>query len=111
MTDIPKCVLCGEPMPQGEEMFKYHGYSGPCPKPPAQRQSPMNDKEDAARYRHLVSKAFWRGANCIALYEEFVASGRETAGVGTPAEKKAFMDASIDATLKALEGSKWPTDR
>lgn len=21
-------------MPEGEQMFKYHGYSGPCPKPP-----------------------------------------------------------------------------
>jgi len=30
----PKCQLCGEPMPKGEEMFFYHGYSGPCPKPP-----------------------------------------------------------------------------
>ncbi len=29
-----KCELCGEPMPIGEEMFKYHGYSGNCPKPP-----------------------------------------------------------------------------
>jgi hypothetical protein len=29
-----KCEICGEPMPKGEEMFKYHGYSGPCPKPP-----------------------------------------------------------------------------
>lgn len=28
------CELCGEPMPEGEEMFKFHGYSGPCPKPP-----------------------------------------------------------------------------
>lgn len=28
------CQLCGEPMPPGEEMFKFHGYSGPCPKPP-----------------------------------------------------------------------------
>lgn len=26
------CELCGEAMPPGEEMFKYHGYSGPCPK-------------------------------------------------------------------------------
>jgi hypothetical protein len=26
------CGLCGLPMPEGEEMFKYHGYSGPCPK-------------------------------------------------------------------------------
>lgn len=28
------CELCGQPMSKGEEMFKYHGYSGPCPKPP-----------------------------------------------------------------------------
>lgn len=28
------CKLCGEPMPPGEEMFYYHGYSGKCPKPP-----------------------------------------------------------------------------
>jgi hypothetical protein len=27
------CKACGEPMPEGEEMFTYHGYSGPCPKP------------------------------------------------------------------------------
>ncbi len=33
-ADRPKCQLCGEPMPLGEEMFNYHGYSGPCPKPP-----------------------------------------------------------------------------
>ena len=23
----PSCSLCGEPMPPGEEMFKFHGYS------------------------------------------------------------------------------------
>lgn len=33
----PKCEICGEPMPIGEEMFKYHGYSGDCPKPPLPR--------------------------------------------------------------------------
>jgi len=32
MTDEAKCAVCGEPMPAGEEMFKFHGYSGPCPK-------------------------------------------------------------------------------
>lgn len=32
--DVAKCQLCGEPMPRGEEMFNYHGYSGNCPKPP-----------------------------------------------------------------------------
>lgn len=29
-----RCEICGEMMPRGEEMFKYHGSSGPCPKPP-----------------------------------------------------------------------------
>jgi hypothetical protein len=28
-----KCGICNEPMPEGEEMFQYHGLSGPCPKP------------------------------------------------------------------------------
>ena len=37
MNDINKCELCGEPMPKGEEMFKFHGYSGNCPKPPIQK--------------------------------------------------------------------------
>ena len=31
--EIPVCGLCGYPMPEGEENFHYHGYSGPCPKP------------------------------------------------------------------------------
>ena len=34
------CELCGQPMPVGEEMFKYHGYSGPCPKPPIPKYLP-----------------------------------------------------------------------
>jgi len=39
-TYQPVCDLCGEPMPLGEEMFKYHGYSGPCPKPPKPKPAP-----------------------------------------------------------------------
>lgn len=35
---MSKCELCGEPMPPGEEMFKYHGYSCDCPKPPLPRE-------------------------------------------------------------------------
>lgn len=34
MSETAKCELCGEPMPPGETMFKFHGYSGPCPKEP-----------------------------------------------------------------------------
>lgn len=31
MIKDAKCGICGLPMPEGEETFKYHGYSGPCP--------------------------------------------------------------------------------
>ncbi len=31
---MSNCTLCGEPMQPGEEMFKFHGSLGPCPKPP-----------------------------------------------------------------------------
>lgn len=34
MSEASICELCGEPLPPGEEMFKFHGYSGPCPKSP-----------------------------------------------------------------------------
>lgn len=34
MPEEAVCGLCGLPMPKGEEMFRYHGYSGPCPTPP-----------------------------------------------------------------------------
>ena len=38
MTDeIKRCALCGEPMPPGEEMSNYHGFSGDCPKPPLKK--------------------------------------------------------------------------
>lgn len=43
MTEIVKCELCGEPMPKGEEMFKFHGYSGPCPKPHLHRPVPQQN--------------------------------------------------------------------
>jgi hypothetical protein len=40
ITPRNNCALCGEPMPEGEEMFNYHGYSGPCPKQPTQPPKP-----------------------------------------------------------------------
>ena len=54
MTEA-RCKLCGEPMPAGEEMFKFHGYSGECPKPPTQKT------EVVAEYvfRDMTSGDFW----------------------------------------------------
>lgn len=37
-TEIALCKLCGEPMPDGEQMFNYHGYSGLCPLPPQENR-------------------------------------------------------------------------
>lgn len=34
MTEKATCSICGYPMPEGESMFKFHGYSGSCPKEP-----------------------------------------------------------------------------
>lgn len=46
MSDArPVCELCGEPMPPGEEMFKIHGFSGNCPKPPVTK--PVADEHVA----------------------------------------------------------------
>jgi hypothetical protein len=39
LREPAKCSLCGEPMPEGEEMFNYHGYSGDCPRPPLKKES------------------------------------------------------------------------
>lgn len=40
-AERPLCEICGEPMPENEVGFRYHGYSGPCPKPPTPQQSPI----------------------------------------------------------------------
>lgn len=37
---VDVCELCGEPMPLGEGMFRYHGHSGPCPAPRAPVTTP-----------------------------------------------------------------------
>jgi len=34
---IATCKLCGHLMPTNEEMFDYHGFSGPCPKSPLKK--------------------------------------------------------------------------
>lgn len=41
--DMAKCEVCGKPMPTGEEMFRIHGYSGPCPAPPLPKPTLMGE--------------------------------------------------------------------
>ena len=51
--DRAKCEICGEPMPVGEEMFKFHGYSGDCPKPPLKRVPSGAELIAAERQRQI----------------------------------------------------------
>jgi hypothetical protein len=45
-------------MPAGEEMFKFHGYSGPCPKPPLPRTHGAIDEIAAERRRQIESEGW-----------------------------------------------------
>ena len=65
--DIAKCELCGEPMPPGEEMFKFHGYTGPCPKPPLPKHFPQKvaDKSKELPMRLYDRADGVRGHFCI----------------------------------------------
>lgn len=95
MTKKSKCGLCGEPMPPGERMFKYHGYSGPCPKPPLLRGVPEIDRlrKIEQRYSWLINKVMVRGGATLALYEEFGGAPFQGETI------RQFMDRFIDARL------------
>lgn len=95
VSNVTKCVICGEPMPEGEQMFKFHGFSGPCPKPPLPKQPTELEKlkNDSARYKWLISKVITRGETCLALYAEFGGAPFEGETV------QEFMDRYIDDKL------------
>lgn len=63
------CEMCGEPMPKGEEMFKYHGYSGPCPKPPPRNEKKytLTDEQVALAKSHIQN---YESGNHSGLLEE-----------------------------------------
>lgn len=72
-----KCELCGEPMPPGEEMFKYHGFSGPCPKPPIQKPSRKERIEAAlARMRTEVFAECSLAEEVEGILRDVLAEGR-----------------------------------
>lgn len=60
-SNVATCMLCGEPLPEGEQVFMYHGYSGPCPRElragnsTAERQAAKNLKY---RKKPVVVEAF-----------------------------------------------------
>lgn len=69
MSEQPKCELCGFPMPEGEEMFVMHGYSGPCPGPPLPKKPTqlelVQSERDALRTALVDSTELLRVALCL----------------------------------------------
>ena len=51
------CKLCGHPMPPGEEMFNYHGHSGPCPAPPLSNRASIGGLPPDAALR--IARFCW----------------------------------------------------
>lgn len=51
------CQLCGEPMPEGEKMFNYHGMSGTCPAKKAENKI-------ASTVKYLRQRRKWSLDEC-----------------------------------------------
>lgn len=56
----PNCEICGHLMPEGEEMFKFHGYSGPCPGPKL-TPAPTGERAEALRLLNAAIENSWDG--------------------------------------------------
>ena len=93
--DEARCELCGELMPPGETMFKFHGYSGPCPKEPLPKPAPINWQERAERAEAEVAALRLVVTAAQEMREEcrFVSAG--------PLYDSVF---AFDASLAAPEG-------
>jgi len=53
-------------MPDGEEMFYYHGYSGECPKPPLSKSNDFSSADLAAKIS--TSKEF-ASINSVLIFQ------------------------------------------
>lgn len=83
-------------MPTGEEMFKFHGYSGNCPKPPLPKPpKPLTQDElDAARYRWMRKRMFCNEAGYLDI-EEIICNWHDPSS--------AEIDRAIDAAMTPNE--------
>jgi len=83
LSNSELCELCGEPMPFGESMFKFHGYSGPCPKPPlpeklAQSPEMIRAERDAlAKEVERLKSDFTVDIDIMDAFKELFAIGAE----------------------------------
>lgn len=62
---MPICEICGQPMQVGEEMFRYHGLSGPCPEVPKPKWPQFT-----VAYVHGDKESMWALGEKLGLSEE-----------------------------------------
>ncbi len=111
MSEKAKCRICGEPLPDGEEMFNYHGYSGPCPKSPiAQAAAPPADETlpaGAPVTPDMVRMALLEGQLEIGLIRAKLAASYLNKRLATPAQPRGAQ-AAAPATTNVREAfEKW----
>lgn len=82
----PVCGICGEPMPAGQEMFKYHGYDGnpcpksPLPKPPSVEAQLLAALKLARAYLDVsLGSPSWTGENPYPVIDAAIARAEQAA--------------------------------
>lgn len=104
MSEKNICRICGESMPVGEEMFYFHGYSGPCPKPPlpVSRTACEGYKMIEIEEPHyIVSEDCMGGAHSYWRCWGKAVTGETVCGMGSSAEQ-AKRDAQEKAEKKSV---------
>ncbi len=106
---MTKCSLCGEPMPEGEEMFLFHGYSGKCPKPPlVQEAAPGGMVESKLAQLHDLSQvigdlARQAAARFMGVLREPVPQAEQAAKKAERPEQLVPVAAHIETSIHVLE--------
>ena len=94
MSGIALCGLCGQPMPKGEEMFKYHGYSGNCPTIPL--------RIDVSPSSNAAPQAPTADQSSTAPLPEGVGQGELAVAAPTPRTNDLFKAYEVDMDATTL---------
>ena len=95
---MPNCTICGEPMPPGEEMFKFHGYSGDCPKPPL----PKPDMTTPHVSDEMLERASKEYDKALQQQSEEIEAGNRNGF-----DSQTAIRAALTAALTAMPGQGW----
>jgi hypothetical protein len=95
------CTLCGEPMPVGEEMFQFHGYSGNCTKPPLPNLSKPSEPTPAweAEFNKQFPYPFGAQAPGVKAFIASVEREAEERGQASAAERISYYHDVKDAEM------------